>query len=109
VKLVNISGTKRMKTRELKLIKLKPTVRSNYINKKLHNKKLNVPYSSPNSIRVIKSRRIRWNGHVARMGERRDACKLLVRKPEEKRPNGRHRRRLEGNIKMDLQELGIGV
>ena len=91
------------------MINLKLTVRSSYINKKLHNEKLNGLYSSPNIIRVIKSRRIRWNWHVARTGERRDAYKLLVGKPEGKRPNGRHRRRLEGNIKMDFQELGIGV
>jgi hypothetical protein len=66
-------------------------------------------YSSPNIIRAIKSRRIRWYSACSTYGERRDACKLLVGKPEGKRPNGRHRRGLEGNMKMDLQEVGIGV
>jgi hypothetical protein len=61
-----------------------------------------------NIIRVIKSRRMRWAGHVARMGERGVAYRVLVRKPEGKRPFERPRRRREGNIKMDLQEVGYG-
>jgi len=57
---------------------------------------------------VIKSRRIRWAGHVARMGEKRDVYRYLVRIPEGKRPFGRPRRRWEDNITMDLQEAGCG-
>ena len=63
-------------------------------------------YSSPNIIRVIKSRRMRWAGHVARMGERRGVYRVLLGKPEEKRNPGRPRPRWEDNIKMDLQEVG---
>jgi len=77
--------------------------------RKLHNEELNDLYSSPSCVRVIKSRRMRWVGHVARMGERRGVNRVLVGKPEGKRPLGRHRRRWEDNIKMDLQELGCGV
>jgi hypothetical protein len=61
------------------------------------------------SFRVIKAKRMRWVGHVARMGERRGVYRFLVGKPEGKRPLGRHRRRRDDNIKMDLQELGCGV
>jgi hypothetical protein len=64
-------------------------------------------YSSPNIVRVIKSRRMRWAGHVARMGEGRCVCRVLVGRPEGKRPLGRPRRRWEDNIKMDLREIGI--
>jgi hypothetical protein len=64
-------------------------------------------YSSPNIVRVIKSRRMRWAGHVARMGEGRDFYRVLVGMPEGKRPLGRHRRRWEDNIKMDLREIEI--
>jgi len=74
----------------------------------LHNEELNDPYSSPNIVWVIKSRRIRWAEHVARMGERRGLYRVLVGKPEGKRPLGRPRRRWEENIKMDLQEVGCG-
>jgi hypothetical protein len=70
--------------------------------KKLHNEELNDMYSSPNIVWVIKSRRMRWAGHTARMGERRGVYRFLVGKPEGKRPLGRHRRRWEVNIKMDL-------
>ena len=70
----------------------------------LHNEELNDPYSSPNIVRVIKSRRMRWAGHVARTGEERGACRVLVRKPEGKRPLGRPRRRWVDNIRMDLQD-----
>ena len=68
-----------------------------------------VLYCSPNIVRVIKSRRMRWAGHVARMGERRGVYRFLVGKPEDKRPLGRPRFRWEDNINMDLQEVGCGV
>ena len=64
-------------------------------------------YSSPNIIRNLKSRRLRWAGHVARMEQFRNAYRVLVRKPESKRPLGRPRRRWEDNIKMDLREVGL--
>ena len=65
-------------------------------------------YSSPNIIRVIKSRRIRWAGNVTRTGEGRGACRVLVGKPERKGPLGRPRHRWEDNIRMDLKEVGWG-
>jgi hypothetical protein len=61
--------------------------------RKLHNEELHNLYSSPNIIRMIMSKRMRWAGHVARMGETRNACRILVGKPEEKRPQGRPRHR----------------
>jgi len=73
--------------------------------RKLHKEELNDLYSSPNIVRVIKSRRMRWAGHVARMGEGRGVYRVLVGKPEGKRPLGRPRRRWEDNIKMALQEM----
>jgi hypothetical protein len=73
--------------------------------RKLRNEELNVLYSSPNILRVIKSRRLRWAGNVARMGEERGVYRVLVGKPKGKRPLGRPRRRWEDNIKMDLQEV----
>jgi hypothetical protein len=76
--------------------------------RKLHNKELHDLYSSPSIIRIIKSRRMRWAGHVARMGENRNAYRLLVGKPEGKRPLGRPRRRWVDNIKMDLGEMQWG-
>ena len=76
--------------------------------RKLHNEKFSVLYSSPNIMRVIKSRRMRWARHVVRMGEGRDVYRVLVGKSEGKRPLGRPRRRWEDNIKMDLQEVGCG-
>ena len=69
---------------------------------------LNGLYSSPNIVRVIKSRRKRLAGHVARMEEKRGAYRVLVGKPEGKRPLGRPRRRRVDNIRMDLQEVGCG-
>ena len=65
-------------------------------------------FSSPNVVRVIKSRRMRWAGHVARMGEEREAYRVLVGKPEGKRPLGRPRRRWVDNIRMDFWEVGCG-
>ena len=76
--------------------------------RKLHNEELNDLYCSPNIVRGIKSRRLRWAGQVARMGERRGVYRVLVGKPEGKRPLGRSGRRWEDNIKMDLQEVGCG-
>ena len=76
--------------------------------RRLHNEELNGLYSSPNIVRVIKSRRMGWAGHVARMGEERAAYRVLVGKPEGKRPLGRPRRRWVDNIRMDLQEVGCG-
>jgi hypothetical protein len=73
--------------------------------RKLHNEKLHDLYLSPTILRVIKSRRIMWAGHVARMGEGSDVYRVLVGKPEGKKPLGRRRRRWEENIKMDLQEV----
>jgi hypothetical protein len=76
--------------------------------RRLHNKEVYALYSSPNIIRVITSRRLRWAGHLARMGERRDAYRALVGKPAGRRPLGRPRRRWEDNIKMDLREVEWG-
>jgi len=76
--------------------------------RKLHNEELNDLYSSPNIFRVIKSRRMRWAGHVARMEERKGVYRILVGKPEEMRPLGRPRRTWKDNIEMDLQEVGCG-
>jgi hypothetical protein len=66
-------------------------------------------YSSPNIIRVIKSRRMRWAGYVARMGEKRGAYRIFVGRPEGRRPLGRPRRTWEDNIKIDLQDVGWGM
>jgi len=71
--------------------------------RKLHNEELNDLYPSPSIVRVIKSRRMRWVGHVARMGERRGVYRVLVGKPEGMRPLGRQRHRWEDNIKIDIQ------
>jgi hypothetical protein len=68
--------------------------------RKLHNEELHNLYSSPNIIRIIKSRRMRWAGHVARMGEKRNAHRILVGKPERKRPLGRPKHRWVDNIKI---------
>ena len=76
--------------------------------RRLHNEELNDLYSLPNMVRVVKSRRMSWAGHVARMLEDRGVQRVLVRKPERKRPLGRPRRRWEDHIKMDLQEVGGG-
>jgi hypothetical protein len=76
--------------------------------RKLHNEELRDLYSSPSIIRIIKLGRMRWTGHVARMGEKRNAYRLLVGKPEGKRPLRRPRRRWVDNIKMDLLEIGWG-
>ena len=72
----------------------------------MDDEELNDLYSSPHIVRVIKSRRMRWAGHVARMGEERGLYRVLVWKPEGRRPLGRPRRRWADNIRMDLQEVG---
>jgi hypothetical protein len=74
---------------------------------KLHNDELHGLYSSPNIAKVIKSRRIRWAGHVERMGEGRGVYSVLVGRPQGKRPLGRPRRKWEDHIKLDLREMGI--
>jgi len=76
--------------------------------RKLHNEELNDLYCSPNIVRVIKSRRMRWAGNVARIGEGRGVYRVLVWVPEGKRLLGRPRRRWEDNIEMDLQQVGCG-
>jgi hypothetical protein len=76
--------------------------------RKLHADELHSLYSSPNIVRVIKSRRTKWEGHVARMGKGRCVYRVLVWRPEGKRPLGRPRRRWKDNIKMDIREIGIG-
>jgi hypothetical protein len=77
--------------------------------RKLHNEELHNLYSSPSIVGIIKSRRMRWAGHVARMGEKRNVYRLLVGKPEGKRPLERPRRRWIDNIKMDLLEIELNV
>jgi len=74
----------------------------------LHNEELNDLYSSPSIVRVIQSRRMRWAGHVAHMGEERGVYSVLVGKPEGRRPWGRPRHRWVDNIRMDLHEVGCG-
>ena len=76
--------------------------------RRLHNEELNDLYCSPDIMRVIKWRRMRWAGHVACMGEERGVCRVLVGKPEGWRALGRPRRRWVDNIRMDLQEVGCG-
>jgi hypothetical protein len=76
--------------------------------RKLHNEELHGLYSSPSRIRVIKARKMRWAGHVARRVEVRGAYNILVGKPEGRRPLGRPRCRREDNVKMDLREIGFG-
>ena len=77
--------------------------------RRLHNEELHSLYRSPNTIKLIKFRRLRWAGHVARMEESRSAFKILTDKPTEKRPLGTPRRRWEENIRMNLEEIGINA
>jgi hypothetical protein len=95
---------KLMDTYEFTLVYEKPEVTGEWRN--LHNEELNDLYSLPNILRVVKSRSMRWAGHVARMEGKRGVHRVRVGKPEGQRPLGRHRRRWEDNIKMDLQEVG---
>ena len=77
--------------------------------RRLHNDELHSLYRSPDIVRVIKSRRLRWVGHVVRMEVGRSAFKILTGKPTGKRPLGRPRRRWEDSIRMDLEEIGINA
>jgi hypothetical protein len=77
--------------------------------RKLHIEELHNLYSSTDIIRQVKSRRMRWAGHVARIGEERKVYKVLVGEPEGKRPLGRPRRIWEDGVRMDLREIGLGV
>jgi hypothetical protein len=77
--------------------------------RKLHNEELHNLYSSPSTIRIIKSRRMTWAGNVVQMGEKRNVYRLMVGKPEGKRPLGRPRRRWIDNIKILLLEIGVSV
>ena len=77
--------------------------------RKVHNEELNDLYCSPNIVRVIKSRRMRWTGNLARTGDRKGVYRVLMGKPEGKRPLARPRCRWEDNIKMDLHEVGCDV
>jgi hypothetical protein len=79
-----------------------------YTWRKLHNKELHDLYSSPSIISVVRSRRMKWAGHVTGMGEKRNAYRLLMGKPEGKRPLGRPRQRWVDNIRMDIVEVGWG-
>jgi hypothetical protein len=76
--------------------------------RKLHNEELHNLYSSPDIIKQVTSRRMKWAGHVARIGEERELYKVLVGKPEGKRPLGRPRHRWEDGIRMDLREIVLG-
>jgi hypothetical protein len=76
--------------------------------RKLHNEELHILYSSPDIVRQVKSRRMRWVGHVEHMGEERKVYKVLVGKPEGKRPLERPRRRWEDRIRMDIRAIGLG-
>jgi hypothetical protein len=76
--------------------------------RKLHNEELHNLYSSPDILRQVKSKRMRWAGHVARMGEERKVYKVLVGKPEGKTPLGRPRCRWEDGVRIDLREFGLG-
>jgi hypothetical protein len=76
--------------------------------RKVHNEELHDLYSSPSIIRIMKARRMRWVGHVGRMGEKRNAYNVLVGRPEGMRPLGRPRRRFVDKIRMDLVEVGWG-
>jgi hypothetical protein len=76
--------------------------------RKLHNEQLHNLYSSPSIIGIIKTRRLRWAGHVARKGEKRNLYRLLVAKPQGRRPLRRPRLRRMNNIKIDLSKIGLG-
>jgi hypothetical protein len=76
--------------------------------RKLHNVEVHNLYFSPDIIRLIKSRKVRWAGHVAHTGQKRKAYKVLMGKPERKKSLGRPRRRREDNINLNIREIGLG-
>jgi hypothetical protein len=76
--------------------------------RELHSEELHILYSSPDIIRQTKSRRMRWAEHVARMGEEREVCRVLVENPEGKRPVGKPRRRWKNGNRMNLRGIGLG-
>jgi hypothetical protein len=107
----NIAGGKKLRVFEnMMLRRIFGTTRDEVMGqlRRLHNEELNDLYSSPNIVQVIESRRMRWGGHVAGMGEKRGAYRVLVGKPKGKRPVGRPRHRWVVNIRMDVQEVGCG-
>jgi hypothetical protein len=83
-----------------------PKRKEDGLRRNMHNDELHSLYPSPNIVKVFESRRMRWVGHAARMGEGKDIYRVLVRRPEGKRPLGRPRHKWEDNIKMDLREIG---
>jgi hypothetical protein len=99
-----------MKRTNIKMVKWRGPKRDEVTGewRKLHNEELHILYSPPDIIRQVKSRRMSWAGHMARMGEERKVYKVFVGKPEGKRPLGRPRRRCEDGIGMDLREIGLG-
>jgi len=106
----HIEGGARLRVFESRVLRRILGPRRDYVTgewRKLHNEELNDMYCSPSNVRVMKSRGMRWAGHVARMGEGRGVYRVLVGKHQGKRPLGRSRRRWEDNIKMDLQEVGM--
>jgi hypothetical protein len=105
--LASYSGIHRLRVFENRVLRIFGPKRDEVTRewRRLHNKELDDLYSSPNIIRVIKSRRMKWAGHVAHMGEGRGAYRILVGRPEGRRPLGRPWCRWEDNIKMNLQEL----
>ncbi|KAJ4434303.1 hypothetical protein ANN_22857 [Periplaneta americana] len=107
--ILTLRGEHRLRVFENKVLKKIFGVKRDKVTgewRKLHNTELHALYSSPDIITNIKSRRLRWAGHVARMGESKNAYRVLVGTPEGKIPLGRPRRRWEDNIKMDLREVG---
>jgi hypothetical protein len=99
---------KNLRVKTMTLIKEPKDLKDTVEWRRLHNKELYALYSSPNIIRVMKSRSLRWAGHVTRMGERRGAYRALVGKPEGSRPLERPRRRWKDNIKTYFREVGWG-
>ena len=109
VKLVTLKEEHRLRVFENKVLRKIFGAQKDEITgewRKLHNTELHALYSSPNIIRGLKSRPLRWAGHVAGMEQSRNAYRVIVGKPEGKRPLGRPRRRWEDNIKMNLREVG---
>jgi hypothetical protein len=105
---LSLSGKHRLGVFENSVLRIfGPKLEEDRSCRKLHNDELHSLFSSPNIVRVIKCRRMRWAGHVSRMGEGRGVYRVLVGRPEGKRPLGRPRRRWEDNINLDLREIGI--